>query len=211
MFINKYSLLNAHRGEIVSENAPLFSLQYYFLSGDEDMLENIIQYVFLNKVDGVDGLYNQFPFRTNNKDDYTSPDQLIAFVGALYAKGYVKKIEEIRSYLAKHAFTYDNLQPNTINKDRLIQPATLWFIAICSGRWWYYPLLTAALIWSCVDNAGESSGKLKAWTMMRTLGMDNMLKLCGKILAGFSTWAEVFATYYQEPSHPNRILSNEYS
>ncbi|QDP57304.1 MAG: hypothetical protein Unbinned1322contig1000_48 [Prokaryotic dsDNA virus sp.] len=209
LYLNKHYLLNAKREEIVSENAPLFSLQYYLLSDSDMMLESLRQYTHRMENKQHPGLYDQFPERHGNKDDYTSPDQLIAFVGALYLSKQIKKIKEIRKYLARHAFTYDNVRPGEINKDRLMQPAAIWFTAVASGRWWYRPALSGAIIYSCATKKGETSGKLKAWTMARTLRMKYTLKLCTRVLSGFNSWRDVFRTYYQEPAHPNRVLADK--
>lgn len=208
-YLNKHYLLNAKREEIVSENAPLFSLQYYHLTKSPSMLQSLIQYTHRMEVHGWPGLYNQLPERHGNKDDFTSPDQLIAFVGTLYLAKQTKKIKAVRRYLSKHAFTYDNLRPGSISKDRLMQPSAIWFTAVASGRWWYRPALSGAILYSCATKKGETSGKLKAWTMMQTLNMSATMSICTKILNGFDDWRAVFREYYQEPDHPNRILSDK--
>ena len=209
LYLNVHGLLNPTKVDIVSENAPLVSLQYYLLSNDEEMLLKNFQYLNRMKVDGHPGLYNQLTERTGGKDDYTSPDQLIAFVGTLYLAKQIKKIKEIRKYLARHAFTYDNVRPGTINKDRLMQPGAVWFTAVASGRWWYRPALSGALIYSCATKKGKTSGKLKAWTMASVLDMSATLAICTKILNGFDDWRSVFREYYQEPEHPNRVMADK--
>lgn len=212
-YLNKAYLLNATkeevRHEVHAENSPLFSLQYHILSKSPSMLESLRQYVDKMQVPGHTGLYNQLPERHGNKDDYTSPDQLIAFVGTLYLSKQRPRINEIRSYMARHLFTYDNVSPGKINFNRLIQPSTLWFTAVASGRWWYYPLLSTSILYACATKKGETSGKLKAWTMMRTLKMKSTMKICTKILNGFDTWKAVFQTYYPDPTHPNHILADQ--
>ena len=212
-YLNKSYLLNPTkeevRLEVHAENSPLFSLQYHLLSGSDSMLESLRQYVVRMANPRYPGLYDQLPIRRGNRDDYTSPDQLIAFVGTLYLTKQIPRIKEIRKYLAKHKFTYDNVKPGNVNFDRLIQPSAVWFTAVASGRWWYRPALSGAIMYSCASKKGETSGKLKAWTMMKTLDMGVTYRICTKLLAGFKDWRAVFREYYREPEHPNRLLADK--
>lgn len=212
-YLNKAYLLNATkeevRLEVHAENSPLFSLQYHFLANSESMLESLRQYTVRMRNPRWPGVYDQLPVRCNCKDDYTSPDQLIAFVGTLYLNEQIPKIKEINKYLLKHFFTYDNVRPGSFNPKRFMQPSAVLFTSVASGNWWLYPALSGTLLYSCAVRKGETSGKLKAWTMMKTLDMGVTMRICTKILRGFKSWKAVFQTYYPAPDHPNHVLSDK--
>ena len=204
MWWNEYKLLNPSKLDIVSENTSLCSLQYYLIQKDLRVLESLVGYIKACKTP-MRGLYNQLPFPDPKvaQDAYMSPDQLIAFVGVMKVLGKIDDIRAIWGYLKQHCMTYDNLKAE-INFERTMQPAAIFFVAVCAGKKWAYPGLVAAILHSCTTKKGKSSGKLKAWTMMQVLKMNTLSRICAKILSGFDGWDKVFLEYYQEDGHPIR-------
>ena len=205
-FVNDYGMLNAKRADINAENAPLWSLEWCLLSGDLDMLTNIENYIHKCKTD-VEGLYHQLPeseVHEDSHDAYMSPDQLIAFVGALFVLGRAKQIKEIWRYLLKHFFTYDNLT-GKINFSRIMQPAAVLFVGACAGNKLCKALLVPVILWSVKAKPTQTSGRLKAWTMFKTLKMKLTEKVANYVISkndNFKNWAAVFKTYFYEEGHP---------
>lgn len=213
-YINDYRLLNARKEEIVSENAPLNSIQYALLRNYKyNKLPVFIMTAIGNYIDkcrtGTEGLYNQFPFiAKHERDRYMSPDQLIAFVAFFYLTDQLYRIKEIHNYLTGHFFTYDNTRPGEINIDRIMQASAIFFTGAATGKKIYYPLLAATALFSCATKRGESSGKLKAWVMLKTLKMERTLWFAEKLLAGFKRWREVFDENHKEENDPVRLMAH---
>jgi hypothetical protein len=201
-WINDYGLLNAKEADINAENAPLWTLEMFLLTRDDQYLEPLLEYIYKCKT-FIPGLYNQFPMAVDGIDSFMSPDQLIAFVGALAEANRKKAIQKIWEYLVTHAFTYDNTQPGVTNFDRTMQPAAILFTAVYAGCWWLKPLLSAACMFSCWKADRTTSGSLKAWVMFKSLKMRFTERVC-TILIGdyYKSWYEVFKTYFYEEGHP---------
>jgi len=204
-YINSYGLLNAKLADDVAENSPLWSLEYLLLKHDSLLLENLVTFIRSSHTQ-YPGLYNQRPFVTDSPDDYMSPDQLIAFVGALKLADASLAIKHIWRYLRSHFFTYDNLTGKT-NFDRTMQLSAISFVGVCAGKWWWLPLLSAVCIWSCITNKTQTSGRLKAWVMSDVTG----LSLTRKVMDFFvnrhwGSWKNVFFEYFKEEEHPIRSL-----
>lgn len=214
-YINKYGLLNAKLTDEVAENAPLWSIEYILLSENEEdvsdatcLLMNLLDYVDLCKTD-TEGLYHQLPFEAElEKDRYTSPDQLIAFIAAFKLSKQEDKIEEVWSYLKRHLFTYNNLTGKRDFK-RTMQPSCILFTGYLAGNKLLLPLLSLSLIYSCLSSKEETSGKLKAWMMFKTAEMTYTEKMCNMIIKAnrlFRGWNKVFKVYFNEVEHPIRKL-----
>lgn len=202
MWINKYGLLNPKTEDVVSENCPLTSQQYNLLGGDLGVeLDRYIE----NCYTGTVGLYNQMPEFHGNKDDYMSPDQLIAFVSRLYVVGRIDEIWTIWNYLLWHLGSYDNLT-GRINFERLMQLKAFVFVGLCCNSWlaWLlkFPLLISMVL-SCRKPGEITSGKLKSWVIMKTLNMTWSFKICSKLVGN---WRDAFFTFYYQDNHPIRVI-----
>lgn len=177
-YINKYFLLNAFKGENVSENTLLISLVYYHL---RMKLAGNIPMVLFNDIwkytkwcdTGVPGLYNNLPKGVpivNPGDRYTSPDQLIAYCLTLHMGGDILKLRAIWQWLKDHYLTYDNISRKT-NFKRIMQPMAIFTAAYCAGcHWAEFPL--ACAIWYSVEQDQKhktTSGIQKSWVIDQTL------------------------------------------
>jgi hypothetical protein len=205
-YVNKHGLLNAKLKDIVAENAPLWSVQYLLLEHDPELFDALISYIHNCKTD-IDGLYNQFPVLHGNKDDYMSPDQLIAFLAAFKMAKLENHIQSIWKYLKNNLATYDNLT-GKINFDRTMQVGALAFAGACAGNKLAKFVLSVACIYSCATKRHETSGKLKAWTMFKALDMNITESICTYFIAKtpFKNWKGIFLEYFQEKEHPTRKL-----
>ena len=205
-YINRYGLLNAKKADIDAENAPLWTLEYLLLKEDDHLFNKLIEYIH-NCHTKESGLYNQFPIVHGNKDDYMSPDQLIAFIAALKKKEEFHLVKSIYKYLYKHLFTYNNLKPGKIDFSRIMQPSAVLFSAVCAGHFYFRPLLFLVLIYSCYVKKNETSGRLKAWVMMNYGNMKITKYICNYIIKKqFGSWDNVLKEYFKEEDHPIRQL-----
>jgi hypothetical protein len=207
---SEYGLINAKIADINAENAPLWSVEYLLLENNPVLFHSLENYIRLCKTD-TKGLYNQFPIRYHNKDDYTSPDQLIAFVAFFKMSNLNSEIKDIWKYLINHIGTYDNLTAKT-NWSRIMQPAALAFVGACAGSKWAKIALSISCVYSCATKKNETSGKLKAWVMFKTLNMKITEFLCTYFIkkTSFKDWKGIFFEYFQEKEHPIRkILSKK--
>lgn len=212
-YINRYGLLNSKLEEDVAENSPLWSIELYLLTGDESHLHNVVMFIDKCRTSEL-GLYHQRPEKENNgtKDDYMSPDQLIAFVAALHKNNRNKNVKEIWNYLWKHFFTYDNLQPGKINKERLIQIGAVCFVGVLAGHKSLYPILATACVYSCWIKQAETSGKIKSWVMFNVAEMKLTKKICNLIIkyrSEFVDWVGIFQEYFPRKDHPIYIEVND--
>ncbi len=199
-FINKYGLINSKETEGVAENCPLWSWQYILMSNDIEMHLRLIEFINLCKTE-TKGLYHQRPDNNGSKEDNMSPDQLIPFAAALNA-------DSIWVYLYKHLFTYDNVN-GKIDFNRIMQPSAVFFSAAISNKL-FIPLVALVCIVACFQRPSETSGKLKAWTMMKSLGMHRTYSVCSWILnkrCDFKTFSGCFLEYFQEEGHPIRSIA----
>lgn len=209
-YINNYGLINAKIADINAENSPLWTMEFILISEDkvikEHFLSKLKEYIKLCKT-SREGLYHQSPDLHENKDDYTSPDQLIAFIACLKLIGEVKILNSIFKYLLLHLMTYNNLKPGKIDFSRIMQPAAVVFSAVCAGHFYLYPLLSLICIYSCMAKPTQTSGRLKAWTMMKSLDMKITLTICNKIIGKiWKSWDNVFKEYFKESENPIRVL-----
>lgn len=154
---------------------------------------------------GVNGLYGQVPISREhgNKDDDTSPDQLIAMMSHFYSTDRLKAMQ-IWTYLWTHLFTYDNINKR-IDFKRTMQPSAVFFSAVCAGHKIVLPLLSLVCIISCMSKRSVTSGKLKAWTMMRTLHMGITFRICTWLV---KDWNIVSGIYFHQKNHPLQIINN---
>lgn len=210
-FINDYKLLNAKEADINAENAPLWSIEYTLLTSEDTFQSPLIEYIEKCKTN-IPGLYNQFPFIANGRDNYMSPDQLIAFTASLAVANRTVAIKSIWSYLVKHLFTYDNIS-GRINFRRTMQLGALLFVASHSKVRFALPALSIVLIYSCLTKRKETSGKLKAWVMFKSLNMKKTESICNLIIKNNSylkSWYGVFKEYFKEEGHPLPIEAKKY-
>jgi len=207
-FLNDHSLLNSKVGEGVAENSPLWSWEYLLMRWDQDLFDDLTFFISACETN-TPGLYNQRPFKNGTDDDYMSPDQLIAFAAVLHHNLQLKELVNMWSYLTSHWLTYDNLSGKT-NKDRLMQPSAVMFVAALLGKWWAKPLLIPMLMHSSWAKPNETSGRLKAWTMMETLKMPRTKRLCSWILkkrSRFVTFSGCFLEYFSKAGQPIRQIA----
>lgn len=208
-YINKHGTLNAKLADGVAENAPLWSVEYLLLKHDEELFQSLIRFARLCKTE-TPGLYNQYPTLQNSHEDYTSPDQLMAYLAVFKLERRDDKIQEIWKYLLDHWGTYDNMTGRT-NWQRIMQISAIAFAGACAGNKWAKIILAGACIYSCATNRGETSGKLKAWVMFKTLNMKFTETICTYFIkkTPFKNWKGIFFEYFQEEEHPIRKLLNE--
>lgn len=203
-FINKYNLINAQSGppQYVNENTLLYTLAYDLYTGDKQYRNAMLYYAMkLRHSKEIKGLYNNLTTLSSwGRDNYTSPDQLISIVALnnLYEHNDNK---EIWGYLWKHLFTYDNLKPNKINFDRVMQPMAILTSAVGAGIWLLKPLLSLVCIISCLPMPERSSGAQKAFVVASSFRMKLTLSICKYIVKG---WDKVWAIYYPDKTHPIR-------
>ena len=185
-------------------------MQHFFLTSEDTYYAPLLEYT--NKCKVSDGLYNQFPFETDGIDQFTSPDQLIAFVACFASDNRQQAIDNIWSYLVKHLFTYDNTTGKT-NFNRTMQPSCVLFCGIHAGHKWLSPLLSIMLIISCFTKKTETSGKLKAWVMFKSLNMKITEKICDYFInknTYLKSWPGVFKEYFKEEGHPIPEAAEKY-
>ncbi len=197
-YINRYGLINSTRHESVAENAPLWAWQYILMTDNMDMFMDLTLFVD-SCYTGTNGLYNQRPYSTGSNEDYMSPDQLIPFAACT-------RSPDIFKYLVQHLFTYDNLT-GKINFNRIQQPASVLFTGVVAGFSCLIPLLSLVCIVACFSKPDQTSGKLKAWTMIESLGLRRTKKVCEYILnkrSNFRTFSGCFLEYFKEEGHPIR-------
>jgi hypothetical protein len=207
-YINDYGLLNAKLADINAENAPLWTMEYLLLKEDKRLAEAMKTYMRMCET-GTEGLYHQSPTLHNNKDDNMSPDQLIAFCAAMRMFGMKDQAKSIWRYLWKHLFTYSNMQPGKIDFERTMQLSAISFSAAAAGHWYMRPLVSLVCIWSCATKRQETSGKLKAWVMFKSLNMKITEKICDILIRTNSflkSWKGVFFEYFKEEGHPIRAI-----
>tara|TARA_R110000803_G_scaffold187128_5_gene249503 strand:- start:1560 stop:2309 length:750 start_codon:yes stop_codon:yes gene_type:complete len=101
--VNEYGLLNAHEGDIVSENCPLFSLENIILKimlgkDSSDMEEKLIAYIEKMR-NHETKRFNNIPFITEGPDKFISHDQYTsicaysAYRGLNFHKEFWKEVE----------------------------------------------------------------------------------------------------------------------
>ena len=195
-----YGLINSHRNiPHTEENSPLWSVQYCLRFKRPPMIlrERLRHYIAECKIS--DGLFNQMPeWAYFHRDNYMSPDQLIAFVAHFYLLGDLRSIEQIWSFLKERWFTYDNLTGET-NFKRIMQPMAVAFVGACAGsKFWKFILRITCTI-ACLSPRNETSGKLKAWTCLKTLNMS-----LGRTDFNYA-FNYYFNTYGERSDHPNII------
>jgi len=198
-----YGLINSHKNIPHSEeNSPLWTVQYILRQPTLphltiNSLENFVFHCERRKP----GLYDQRPFKSvNPKDDYMSPDQLIAFVAFFYITGDKEEIDKIWKYLKSHFFTYDNLTGKT-NFKRTMQPLAIAFVGACVGSWFWKKVLKIACKVAFKAPLKKTSGKLKAWVCLKTLDMQyDLVKSNVNFDFAFNYY---FNTYGNRPDHPN--------
>lgn len=213
-FVNDWELINPTSWDKNSENSPLCTLQYVLFTDDSLIKLALAKFIISCKTD-LPGLYHQNPpgyKNLNKKDDYMSPDQLITFVCFFSFIGHEEKIKLIWEHLLSHLFTYDNLT-GEINFDRTMQVKAVASAAVARGGFWkfvFLPILVIGCMYSFrPKKRGVTSGKLKVWTIVHSLGMDRTLAMCTWLLrfSDFPDWESVFEEYYKEDNHPLRKLS----
>ena len=206
-YINDYGLLNAKKADINAENAPLWSLEYILLDNSTDLLQKLTIYIDSCRTE-TPGLFHQLPFKTEVPgDQYMSPDQLIAFIGAFKLSNRQEAINNIWGYLKKHLFTYDNINPGKINFQRIMQPGVVLFCGLLAGNQWLRPFLSIALIIACLSSPEATSGKIKAWVMFKVADMKITEFICTFIINRnkyLKSWKGVFFEYFKEEEHPIR-------
>jgi len=211
MYKSTYGLINAKLEEKDSENAPLFSIEYVLLGGDIDVLDKLTLYMRLCHT-GTKGLYNQFPIMHGNKDDYMSPDQLIAFTSAFLMAENKEALSNVWRYLAKNQLTYNNLKPNEVDRDRTMQLSAVLFSGVAAGHRYLDFFLSLVCIYSCFTKKKETSGKLKAWVIFNTLDMNITRAICNILISRntyLKSWKGVFLEYFKEKDNPVRILAQK--
>jgi hypothetical protein len=203
-FCSVDKLLCVHTGrKVAEENSLLWQQELVLKTGEEQLVKDQAAYIERCRTVNV-GLYGQRPIgeEKGNKEDYMSPDQLIAIISHFYMIGDKMSVSDIWEWLNSHWLTYDNLSAKT-NIARIQQPQAVLFSAICAGQRWLMPFLSIAHIVSCMAKERDTSGKLKAWTMMKTLNMRLTYKICTRLV---KDWNIVSGIYFPQENHPlNRI------
>ena len=202
MYWNDYGLLNPTSKDRISENCLLTTEVYQRLLPDpiKEVDSHICDWI-QECWTGTEGLFNQAPFMRDNKDDYMSPDQLIAMGAFLKRIGDDTLINDIAKYLRKHLSNYNNLQDDKI---RLMQPSAYLFLQILDGHfeWPFKLVLKYILRLSCKKPREVTSGKQKAWLIASAIDPKWVTDL--EPLVG--CWEDVFRVYYKESDHPIRLL-----
>ncbi len=205
-FINKYGLLNAEEADFVSENTFHITLQYVLLSKwREPTLQKDMRSFIKECWDG-EVFHNSPHVFENSKDNFTSPDQLNAYMLWFHMFGNRLDNRETWDYLKSHWFTYDNKTKKT-NFDRIMQPTTIclaWYLGSCditryNGSKWVKFLLRSCLSWS-LRSGNSESGKLKAWVICEMLEFDDLIK---------DFPMEEIQAKVRPASHPINILLSE--
>ena len=202
-----YGLINAFPDrEGTDENAPLYSIEYLLLKDEINLSNNLDR--FIRWSFNLDtNAYNQRPNNNGSHEDYMSPDQLIAFVAFFNFEGANFKdcTEDIWKYLKRHLFTYDNLT-GEINFKRLMQPLAVFFV-------WYSATGNLFAKWGMIlscwkscrefykNPQAESSGVLKAFVCLRSLGIED--EYCEQF------FEHAFEVYFPSPEHPIRKVLTE--
>lgn len=212
LYWNKWGLLNAtaeHDDSIFNENSFLYTLQYMLLLPNFPVTKIAEIWTKLNRFRSEElisphGLYNQLPSDTgvaHHHDLYTSPDQLIAYMAHSCCVA-----RATWSDLKRLWFTYNNLT-GKVDFGRLMQPTAIALAGAMSGsRFWRF-VLNLCLVYSCWSNRYETSGKLKAWTIISSVPNLWCKKICDKLIEKyFGSWQRVFEIHYPDPSHPIRRL-----
>lgn len=198
---NKYGLVcTVKNRETEEENSPLWTQQLLLSGFNYDLRSNLNSFIVKSRI--APGLYGNRPYTNGTKEDYCSPDQLIAFISRLYLDGNYE-VKLIWEWLLGHWFTYDNISQKT-NIRRVMQPSVLLFSAICAGLKVLTPLLSIACVISCL-RVDSTSGDLKAWTMIKTLNMNMTYFICNKLIEG--GFKKSFNIYFRADGHPNKVLS----
>lgn len=186
-FINIFNMLNPSSRDIVSENAFPTSIQYhnicYCLGKHIDYSEmRINMSAYLSKCHtGIEGLYNQFPqsymdlpIFINEKDKYTSKDQLMAMLCLLFISRDYMEINAIYRYLKKHWGFYNNV-PSFWPKFRYMGRQAIltakYFDEHCYGTSCEDDLYDLCFdqILKDKDNPERSTGALKAFTVLSSI------------------------------------------
>ncbi len=196
-FINKYGLLNSRKQDSASENTLLFTIQYLHLYQNKKLEANILEYI--KKITNwTFDMYDNIPDAPlGHKDEYTSPDQLIALCAVdLFTAS------KIWSHLINNLFTYDN-RSGKINFKRLMQPQAVFFAAVMSCvpiRFLFVPLLSISCIYACFKGKrnNTSSGVLKSLVCLTAAKMKITKKICELIIKDW--W--IYRKMYFEEGHP---------
>lgn len=109
--VNKYNLLNAHEGDIVSENCPLFSLENIILdtiNGEDssEMEKNLISYIEKMR-NPATKRFNNIPYILEGPDKYISHDQYTS----ICAYSAYRDLDFHKEFWKEVKYgTYDNLK-----------------------------------------------------------------------------------------------------
>jgi len=192
-----YGLMCVHHDlELPEENSPLWQLEYYYLSNDSKVLPNLD--IYWRECKAGSKLYNQRPWRTGTKEDYMSPDQLIALIGYLSERCMQKEIDEIWKWLKWHMFSYDNVSCKT-NFKRIMQPMAVACVGYASTKSQFWGMiLKASCLTACQSPIESTSGNLKAWTIFNIFGFD--LKELRPLVGG--DFRDSFGIYFGNEDHP---------
>jgi hypothetical protein len=203
-YYNKYNLLNANKTDRFSENTFLFSFEHQLLGGNIIIHEYSI---YLQNIRNKDSeLYNNIPlseYIINNKDIYTSPDQLLAYACFSYKHriGIHKRIwEQLKSLFG----TYNNIT-GRFDIKRIMHPKIIIMIGLLNKNIISYLMLPLLLImmYFSMKNKGTST-KLLWWVFIKTIGWKWLFKL-------WKTWnvyseKETFEIYFPDEQHPIREI-----
>jgi hypothetical protein len=203
-FCSEDRLLCVRTGRKLAEENSMLWQQELVLLTDRYSYKYDLHYYIMGCATKIDGLFGQLPIgrERGNKEDYTSPDQLIAILSHFYSVNRYQ-CTLIWKYLRTHWFTYDNLSGKT-NIQRLQQPQVVLFAAICSGHTYLIPLLSIACLISCMAKERDTSGKLKSWVMMRTLKMRLTYRICTWLV---KDWNIVSGIYFHQENHPLQMIA----
>ena len=196
---NSYGLLNSKEADETAENTVLWTLQHILRGGPVDdparcTVERTISYII--KCLSTDNWFNQFPEDVPimvEEDRWMSPDQIISMACAYkYIKDSDKAARLFAEKLKKHWLTYDNVAQCT-NFKRLMQPTAVLTVFTITGSFWAKFALKQALRLSW--RYSSDSGKLKAWTIDRALGLG---------MFGVEDADEIFIRYFNKSTvvHP---------
>lgn len=216
-FVNEFQLMNPTSKDIVSENCLLTTLCYRNVAkvlGFEREVYRfdaaVRKWLEACKTD-IKGLYHQYPKHymdgfVHNEDKWTSPDQLIAMHCWYILLGMKKEAREVRFYLIKNFFTYDNIGKD-LNFKRIMQPMAVFTVLSCgdlSKFLFFIPTITTCL-WADGKSEHKTSGKQKSFVIQSSLySREYSLK------DFIEFHIEPLKIYYKEPDHPIRILIGKY-
>lgn len=223
-FINKYGLINASEGDVVSENTALFTQEYLILAKeagiDEPMLiHKMKEFIIASMV--CPGLYNQMPGPLNPKDAYMSHDTLTGMLSFGKQNGMCMS-DLAWNWIVTHYGTYDNVSRKT-NFKKILHPRDFIFAALLHNSWIgtiLAPLLFLIMVESCMSKYKYrdgnailvTDGKLLSWVRCKTLGWNRalaVLQFLMSLTTHFKNFKDVFLFYFKEEGHPIRLILGE--